>query len=75
MSTPNLNNKLGNTTSSLADGLEKPEFGSAGSDSQINQVSSNNNPKTGDTSLIWLYGILLVGSLAILVVKLRRRTI
>ena len=75
MSTPNLNNKFGNTTSSLADGLEKPEFGSAGSDSQINQVSSNNNPKTGDTSLIWLYGILLVGSLAILVVKLRRRTI
>ena len=75
MSTPNLNNKLGNTTSSLADGLEKPEFGSAGSDSQNNQVSSNNNPKTGDTSLIWLYGILLVGSLAILVVKLRRRTI
>ena len=74
-STPNLNNKLGNTTSSMTGGLDKPEFGSAGSDSQINQVSSNNNPKTGDTSLIWLYGILLVGSLAILVVKLRRRTI
>lgn len=71
--------KLGtnNTENIAADlknaGPSKPEFGS-NNNKDKNQDKSK-NPQTGDLTNIWLYAFLLAGSMLILGIKFRRRTI
>lgn len=54
-------------------GPTKPEFGS-NNNKDKNQDKSK-NPQTGDLTNIWLYAFLLAGSMLILGIKFRRRTI
>src|SRR5699024_2315763 len=71
--------KLGtNNTENIAAGLKndgpnKPEFGS-NNNKDKNQDKAK-NPQTGDLTNIWLYAFLLAGSMLILGIKFRRRTI
>ncbi|HIV74749.1 MAG TPA: sortase B protein-sorting domain-containing protein, partial [Candidatus Pseudogracilibacillus intestinigallinarum] len=55
--------------------MDKPAFGNATNNGTPTDNSTDNtptNPKTGDTSKIILYSLLLVGSLAMLVLHIRK---
>ena len=54
--------------------VDKPIFGS-NDEKQKTQINKSKNPQTGDTSAIWLYTLLLFGSLITLGINFKRRTI
>lgn len=51
----------------------KPSFGDNGNENGDKKFGKNGNPKTGDTSQIFFFASLLMSSLAVLVLQLRRR--
>src|SRR5699024_7031306 len=51
----------------------KPAFGDNGNENEDKKFGKNGNPQTGDTSQIFFFASLLMASLAVLVLQLRRR--
>ncbi|MEI3609826.1 NEAT domain-containing protein [Pseudogracilibacillus sp. SO10305] len=75
----NLENNIGTSNgknrASTDDQMDKPAFGNATNNGTPTDNGTDNaptNPKTGDTSKIILYSLLLVGSLAMLVLRIRK---
>lgn len=53
--------------------LAKPDFGDAEKDEKAGAKNTTNNPKTGDTSQVLFYTVLLIASLIALVYQVRKQ--